>query len=421
MFQKRIYLDYASLTPIDPRVLRTMRRYSTSKYANPSSLYAEGVNAKKIIAASRSTVASFIHAHADEIVFTSGGTEANALALDGVVRAARAKGIARPHIIISAIEHSSIIETAGMLEGYGCDVTRLVVDSSGLVSLTELKAAINARTVLVSIMMVNNEIGTKQPIRDIAKLVRDSRTNMSYPLFHTDAAQATLEEALYVDKLGVDLLTLDASKMYGPRSIGCLYVRRGTPITPLIYGGGQESGMRSGTENLPAIAGFACAVELIEEEYKKEAFKKIDALRMYFVRELAMLRPNIRINSSLTQSVSHIVNVSIPGIDNEFFLFQLDARGIACSTKSSCLRDADESYVLRSIGADSATSLRFSFGRWTTQRDVKRALRAISTLLSTKQKTHLLRCKNGENKKVRHGESSDDEDLHDARIAGTHL
>lgn len=392
MLNKRIYLDYASLTPIDPRVLREIKAFSAPKYANPSSLYSEGVAAKKALENARKGVADTIHAQPDEIFFTSGGTEANALALDGVVRMARANGIQNPHIIISVIEHSSIIETANMLEKYGCEITRLAVNSAGVISLDELKKSIKSNTVLVSIMTVNNEVGSIQPIRDIAKIVRDARKNQdrtltqvvprsdlvfSYPLFHTDAAQAFLYQELYVEKLGVDLLTLDGSKVYGPRGIGCLFVKRNTPIQPVILGGGQEGGMRSGTENVPAIVGFANALDIAAKERAKES-ERIERLRDEFIRLLRKNKPEVVINGAGSQ---HILNVSIPGIDNEFLLFQLDAHGIACSTKSSCLRDDEESYVLKAIGANSGNSLRFSFGRWTTSREIGRAVKVICKIL----------------------------------------
>jgi cysteine desulfurase len=388
MFKKRIYLDYASLTPIDPRVTREMSKYSAHIYANPSSLYKEGVVAKKALVEMRKKVADTIHAHADEMVFTSGGTEANGLALEGVARAAHRNGILHPHIIISAIEHSSIIEVANMMEQHGCEVTRLPVDSSGVISLGELKKAIKPSTILVSIMTINNEIGSIQPIRDIAKVVRDARKekimgNTSepaaalYPIFHTDAAQAFLYEELFVEKLGIDLMTLDGSKVYGPRGVGCLYIKRNVPIEPIIYGGGQERGMRSGTENLPGISGFTKALEIAVGEREKEA-RRISQLRQEFITLLHKNKPAVKMNGN---GSPHILNISIPGVDTEFLLFQLDAHGIACSTKSSCLRDEDESYVLKAIGADSSHSLRFSFGRWTKNAHIKAAVKALLALI----------------------------------------
>ncbi len=392
MSKRRIYLDYASLTPIDPRVEREVSKYSSGEFANPSSLYAEGVAAKKALADARKKVADFIHAHPDEIIFTSGGTEANMLALEGVVRAARKAGMAKPHIVISAIEHSSIIETARMMEKHGCEVTRISVDKTGVVSVDEIKKAIKENTILISIMTVNNETGAKQPIREIAKVVRQfKKVNTTqvqssiaqYPLFHTDTAQAALHGELFVEKLGVDLMMLDAGKMYGPRGVGCLYVKRGTPIESIVYGGGQEAGMRSGTENIPGIMGFAKAVELAGIDLRlSRKVGQPHRLREMMIDGMKKIRSDISVNGEGAETSPHILNVSIPGIDNEFFLFQLDARGIACSTKSSCLRDEDESYVLRAMGADSRSSIRFSFGRWTTDRDIRKALKSIEEILN---------------------------------------
>ena len=421
MKKRRIYLDYASLTPIDPRVIREMKAYSSQTYANPSSLYREGVAAHTALNEGRTRTAAFLHAHPDEILFTSGGTEANGLALEGAGRTAHCSGIKKPHLIVSAVEHSSVLEVADMMERHGTEVTRLGVNEAGIISLDELKRALKPDTFMVSIMTVNNEIGTIQPIREIAKIIRQARerfrgtasgTSASpYPLFHTDAAQAASFMDLNAEKLGVDLLTLDGSKAYGPRGISCLYVKRGTPIEPIMYGGGQESGLRSGTENIPSIMGFAKALDIASSLREKESMR-INHLKAGFAADLKAIRPDITVNPSEEEQASgalsksgknvatfqksqngdaafatlvqapHILNVSIPGIDNEFFVLQMDARGIACSTKSSCLRDQDESYVLKAIGVDSKTSVRFSFGRWTKESDIKKALSAVKEVLN---------------------------------------
>ncbi|MCX6719319.1 MAG: cysteine desulfurase family protein [Candidatus Taylorbacteria bacterium] len=400
MFNRRIYLDYASLTPIDRRVQKEIRKYSSIKYANPSSLYKEGVVAKKAMNLGRARVAGFIQAQPNSITFTSGGTESNNLALIGSIEFLREKGVDydKMHVIISVIEHSSIRETANYLSGKGVAVDILSVDSNGLISLEDLKNKLRPNTVIVSIMTVNNEIGTIQPIREIVKVIRTFRKNnpkstfdfqdFKYPIFHIDAAQATLYEELNVEKMGVGLLTLDGAKVYGPRGIGVLFIRRDTPVVPIIQGGGQEAGMRSGTENIGAIMGFAKALELAAAERFEERVR-IGELRNFFIKELEAIKPDITVNgedSSLKRDIKeirspHILNISIPGIDNEFFVLQLDAKGIACSTKSSCLGDEEESYVLKAIGADSKTSIRFSFGRWTTKREIKRLVKVISNIL----------------------------------------
>jgi cysteine desulfurase len=417
---KRIYLDYASLTPVDHRVIREVKKYSSAKYANPSSLYKEGVAARKALEEGRKKVADFLHAHGDEIVFAGGGTEVNNLAIEGVLKAAHKIGLQKPHLIISSIEHSSVIEVANVAERIGCEVTRLAVDSRGVVSLDELKKAIKPNTVLVSIMMVNNEVGTVQPIYEALKIVRHARrTNANaekvdskYPLFHTDAAQALYED-INMESLGVDLLTLDSSKVYGPRGIGCLYIRRDTPIEPVVFGGGQERGMRSGTENVSAIMGFAKALEIVGTTRVSEE-DRIAQLSRFFIEKLRSIRSDVIVNGKEGSRIRsrrpsedakasenevpaqqsrtpfaenecgftpHILNVSIPGIGNEFFVLQLDAKGIACSTKSSCLRDEEESYVLKAMGANSKTSIRFSFGRYTQKRDIVKAAKIIASIL----------------------------------------
>lgn len=403
----RIYLDHASLTPIDQRVMAEMKEHSDARYANASSWYKEGVAAKKVLAEARKTVADFLHALPDEIAFTSGGTESNNIAIQGAVESLRAQGVEyeKMHVLVSVIEHSSVREVVNHLNGKGVRTGTIAVDPNGIVDLEDLRNKMRPNTVIVSVMAVNNEIGTVQPIREIAKIIRQARKkddrffdfqSFDYPMLHSDAAQAALYEDLNVQRSGVDLLTLDGSKICGPRGVGALFVKRGTPIVPIMYGGGQEDKLRSGTENIPAIMGFAKAIEIAGEEREKES-GRIDRLKRFFWQELRKIQPKVVINpkaadpmidrqtgAQVVDSVAtspHILNVSIPGINNEFFTIQLDAKGVAVSTKSSCLRDEDESYVLKSIGADSGDSVRFSFGRDTDKTALKRALRAIRGIL----------------------------------------
>lgn len=391
---KRIYLDYASLTPIDRRVINVINKYSRPNFSNPSSLYKEGVSAKESLKNFRDKIAGYLHAHPSEIFFTSGGTESNNLAILGSVEHLHNLGVEydKMHVLISIIEHSSIRECANHLQEKGVEVELLTVDEKGLISLDDLKKKIKSNTVIVSVMTVNNEIGTIEPIKEIAKTIRYFRSTIgsnsafnfqdyNYPIFHTDASQAFLYEDLNVEKMGVDLLTLDSSKVYGPRSTGLLFKRKNTPIEPIIFGGGQELGLRSGTENLPSIAGFARALEIATLE-RNDQFQKVIGLRDYFVEGLKSIRKDITINGGDGAHKSpHILNVQIPKIDNEFFVLQLDSKGIACSTKSSCLGDEEESYVLNAIGANSKESVRFSIGRYTTISDIKKALRIIAKVL----------------------------------------
>lgn len=409
---KRIYLDYASITPVDPRVEKQARKIVKKKMKaagvggafaalNPSSIHADGVSARKLIDDARTSAAGFLHAHADEIVFTGSGTESNNLAILGAVEAFLSvhpeKGYADIHILASEIEHASVLETVFYLRKKGATVELIPVDGAGVVRVDVLKKMLRPNTLLVSVMMVNNEIGTVEPIRDVVKVVRDFRkASGAGTMVHTDACQAPLFEDIDLTKLGVDLLSLDAHKVYGPRGVGLLYIRRGVELTPIIHGGGQEKGLRSGTENVPGIVGFTTALELAKEERAHEC-ERLGMLRHYFIQKLGEIEPGIVVHGPVSDGVSsfsggtspHIINVSIPNIDNEFFVLQLDARGISCSTKSSCLRDADESYVLKAIGATDAvnsgnqskTSLRFSLGRWTTRRELDRTLRVIRDLL----------------------------------------
>ncbi len=336
--------------------MKEIKKYSTTAYMNPSALYSSAVNSKKALASARKRIADVLHAHPDEIYFTGSGTEANNLALN-----------VEGEIIMSAIEHSSVISKSAKV---------VRVDTNGIINLEELKKSITAETRLVSIMLVNNEIGTIEPIQEIAKIVRDARKEFGTTiLFHTDACQAGLLP-LFVEKLGVDMMTLDGHKIYGPRGVGILYVRRGVKLDPIITGGGQEKGLRSGTENIPGIMGFALALEITDKLRDKE-FKRLNELKTFFIKELIGKFKNIKINAAPEKASPHILNISIPGIDNEFFVLKLDAKGIECSTKSACLKDEDESYVLRAIGADSKTSVRFSFGRETTKSQLKKVLKSI--------------------------------------------
>ncbi len=349
-----IYLDYASLTPIDKRVKKEMKKYETEDYMNPSALYASGVAAKKAVTEARERIARFLHAHPDEIIFTSGGTESNHLVF---------KKFQGKKIIVSAIEHSSIINCG--------NIVKVSVHENGIINLKELEKAITTETALVSVMMVNNEIGTVEPISEIAKIVRDAGKKFNTKIFfHTDASQA-MYLPLHVEKLGVDFMTLDGSKMYGPRGMGMLYIKRGTVEIE-----------RAGTENVPGIMGFATALEVADKMRDIEV-KKMVELKEFFWNELIKINSDIKINGSLENSVSNILNISIPNIDNEFFILQLDAKGIECSTKSACLHDEDESYVLRAIGANSKNSVRFSFGRTTSKSDVKKAAKVIAKILSS--------------------------------------
>jgi cysteine desulfurase len=441
--RRKVYLDYASLTPTDTRVMKEVERVSTIEYANPSSIHTAGVAAKKILEQSRTTVADFLHAHTDEIFFTASGTEANNIAIRGVVEAAKIEALresaVRPHghihIVVSEIEHTSVLETVKALAAANLgkeikmeiEIDFIPICSDGRIDLDALKKLLRPETILVSIMLVNNDIGTIQPIRQAAKIVRDFSKatremgqKMKRPiLFHTDACQAPLYLDINVETLGVDLLTLDSNKVYGPRGVGVLYKKRSVKIgdhadhadiVPIMTGGGHESGVRPGTENIPAIAGFAKALEIAAAERVSET-KRLLTLRNYFVEELKRLVPGIILNGSYVESERLVnnINVTFPrkqknGIDpdrdldfdHEFFLLELDVRGIALSTKSACLRDEDESYVVRALRnardrevdggssgreQSSAQAIRFSLGRKTAKKDIDYTLGMIDEIL----------------------------------------
>ena len=392
----KIYLDYASLTPTDKRVSAVVADYEKAeregKYGNPSSIYAAGVAAKKALEQARTVCAQSIHTHSDEIIFTGGGTEANNLAILGVVEATR-KNYKDIHIIVSAIEHTSVMETVFALQKKGVHLDILPVKQNGVVDLEILKRLLRPTTVLVSVMMVNNEIGTIQPIADIVKIVRDFRklNSRNFPLIHTDACQALLYMDINLEKLGVDLLSADSNKIYGPRSVGMLYVRRSaaTLIEPISFGGGQEKGLRAGTENVAGIVGFAKAIEIAAAERESEV-ARLTVLRDYCIKKLHTNIPNLTVNGDPIEHIANNINVSILHIDHEFLVLELDVRGISCSTKSACLRDSDESYVLKALHADAhdqsapqqaSQSLRISLGRFTSKKDIDYLIKTLTRLV----------------------------------------
>ncbi len=395
---KYVYVDNASLTPVDPRALREMASVSKMDIGNPSSIHRAGVAAKKILDTSRESVARCLHVHADEIVFTGSGTEANNIAILGVVEAylatTKGKTYKDIHIIVSAIEHASILEPVRHLENRGARVSYIPVDENGVIDVSEFKKMLIPETLLVSVMTANNETGTIQSVSDIVKIVRDfkNKTSAVYPLVHTDASQAVLYTEINLEKNGVDMLTIDSHKVYGPRGVGMLFIRRSAlfekKVLPILYGGGQEDGMRPGTENIPGIAGFAKAMGIAGLERVKETVRLMK-LRDYFLDRLLKIRSDAVIvgaykKGDATSRLANNINISFPGIDHEFLLLKLDARGIMCSTKSSCLRDDDESYVLRAMngaGRGIRESLRFTFGRYTKKQDLDYTLKNIDEVL----------------------------------------
>jgi len=374
---KRVYLDYASTTPLDSRVKKEIDRYLDTDFGNAGAIHSAGVVAKKSLEESRRKIAGLLSAKSDEIIFTGSGTEANNIAIFGAVISCRQRGILFEdmHFVTSMIEHSSVRECFRALEGRGATVTYVEVGARGVVDPKLVASALKDNTVLVSIMYANNEIGTIQPVREISKVIRahNSRKDKNLrTVFHSDGSQAPLYLPLNTESLGVDLLTLDGHKIYGPKGVGLLYISRGIDISPIMAGGFQERGVRPGTENIFGIVGLAKALELATKNRSKET-KRLQTILDYSLSLIERRLPDARLNGSRKMRLPNNLNISIPGIDSEFLIIALDRHGISASTKSSCLRDEPESYVIRALGDDgdyAKSSLRFSFGRDTTKADI---------------------------------------------------
>ncbi len=413
----RIFLDYASITPIAPEVLEAMRPWSEgegSNFANPSALYTEAIVAKDTVSMARRQIAEILSAQAPdgkEIIFTSGGTESNNLALLGVFNAyysttsnPTVQNIQKdtpvqfvPHYIVTAIEHPAILEVCEEIKRRGGEVTVLPVSEDGVVSAASVRDALRENTVLVSVMYANNEIGTVQPIHEIGRVIKEFRTQKkiqdssapgpTYPYFHTDACQAGLYLPLNILKLGVDLMTLDGIKLYGPRGIGLLYVRDGVQISPLLHGGGQQRGLRSGTENVAGIVGLAAALEVAETLREKESAQLTD-LRDYGIKKILEIFPHASLNGSGTERLPNNINICFPGIDAEFTVISLDIAGIAASYSSSCrtLSENSSSYVIEALGKKECaeSSLRFTMGRETTREDVDMLVEVLREVIKVK-------------------------------------
>ena len=389
---KNIYLDYASGAPLDARVFSAMKEFMTGNSANPSALHKEGVSARRAVEKARESVARILGVQKEEIIFTSGGTESNNLAILGVVASA-----STPHIVTINIEHPSVLEVCRYLEKEKkAEVTYVSVEQNGIVDPKKIKEAIRKNTVLVSVMYSNNEIGTIQPITEITKEIRHYRkiNNTRFPLFHTDAAQAMNYLPVKVDKLGVDLMSWNGSKIYGPKGAGALFKKRNIGLSPIMRGGSQEFGFRPGTENVAGIVGLARALEIAENMKEKE-FKRLTKLRDYFI---SLIRANRRIvlNGDPKERLPNNVNISIPGIESDLLVIELDAKGIAVSAKSACKSDdPEESYVIKAIRRQESLpsealaqegSIRFSLGRSTTKADIDYTLKALRHILSKLKK-----------------------------------
>ena len=371
---KEIYLDHAATTYLDPRVEKAMGPFWQNVFANPGSLHSPGLRAKEAVKKARETIAKIINAEPKEIIFTSGGTESINLAIKGIALQKKAG-----HIITSQIEHPAVLSTCAYLEKLGFAVTYLPVDQYGLIQPDQVEKAIQSNTILISIMYANNEIGTIEPIAEIGKIAKKHKI-----LFHTDACQAAGALNLNVKKLNVDLMTLNGSKIYGPKGIGILYKRADLKLEPLIHGGGQEAGMRSGTENVPGMIGFATALELAQKERIKES-KRLIQLRDYFIKRVLKEIPDTFLNGHPEKRLPNNINISFLNVEGESVLLYLNEKGICVSTGSACSSQKLEiSHVLKAIGLRHEAahgSIRFTMGKKTTKTGLDYVIKVLPEVI----------------------------------------
>ena len=382
---RRIYLDNSATTPIAPEVVEAMMPYLTDKFGNASSIHFFGQEAKAAVDKARHQVAELLNARPNEIVFTSGGTEANNLAIRGLAQA----NPAGKHIITSTIEHSAVLAPCQNLESQGYDVSYLPVYENGIVRVDDIREAMREDTFLISIMTANNEIGTLQPVEEIGRLVRELRATGRKIWFHTDAVQAAGKINLDVEEIGCDLLSISAHKIYAPKGIGCLYVRRGVRLHPQNLGGHQERERRGGTEPVPNVVAFGAAAELVKNELETSS-ATLGSLRDKLESSICEMISGTTVNGDPERRIPTLSNISFASIEGEALLINLDMQGIAVSTGAACSSGTLEpSPIIRALGADDERArgaLRFSLGRFNTSEDVERLLdvlpRSVDTLRS---------------------------------------
>lgn len=377
METNKIYLDHAATTPMIPEVFEAMKPYLTEEYGNPSSIYTIGQKAKNDMQIARTEIAEILGCYPEEIIFTSGGTESDNLAILGVARANKHKG---NHIITTNIEHHAVIHPCEALEKEGFDVTYIPVEENGIVDPAKIKENVREDTILISVMYANNEIGTIQPIAKIGRMCKKK----GIP-FHTDACQVAGTLPINVDRLHLDLMTLNGSKIYGPKGIGLLYVRQGTNIQPIMYGGEQERRIRPGTENVAGIIGLAKALNLAQESQENENARLIE-LRDYMIKELCERIPKTKLNGDEEMRLPNNINVSILDIEGEAMLLRLDMMGIAASSGSACTSGSlDPSHVILALGESyekAHGSIRFTLGKDTTKKDIDYVLDVLPKIVS---------------------------------------
>lgn len=374
-----IYLDYAAATPMDRRVLKAMQPFFSDAFYNPSANYLAAKAVSKDLLMARTAVAHWLGARPLEVIFTAGGTEANNLAIQGIMQQ-----YPDANVVVSAIEHESVLAPA---EAYAHKI--VTVDKQGNLNLDDLKRKVDDQTVLVSVMYANNEVGTVQPLRDVAQLVKDIRDarrkqGNAFPLYlHTDACQAANYLDLHAARLGVDLMTLNGGKIYGPKQSGVLFIKSGVELHPQILGGGQERNLRSGTENVAAAIGFAEALDIAQDTRHEEA-RRLTDLQQYFMMQLEMQLPAVVINGSRKKRLPNNVHITLPKTDNERVLVELDEQDILAAAGSACsASDEEPSHVLKAMGVsdtDAQSSLRFTMGRTTTKTEIDQVVAALKLL-----------------------------------------
>lgn len=398
--RKRVFLDYTSITPIDGKVAAEVQKVQKKFWANASSLHTEGESAKNVLEEARTKIARVLHCRSNEIFFTSGGTESLNLAIEGVVKASIEK---LPHIITSAIEHPAVLEPIkSLLKEKKVEVSFIVPNEKGIINPESVKKEIKENTVLVAVQHANNEIGTIQSIRKIAEIIKISTPNPSpwqgegkrerTPYLLVDACQSVLYENVSAERLGADLLVLDGIKMYGPRGSGVLMVKRGVNISPVIFGGGQERGLRPGTENISAAAGLAKALEIAVQKREKES-SRLAGLRDYAIAKILKKIPGTSLNGGQENRLPNNINICLPGQDSEFLVIKLDTLGFAVSAASAChtLSLENGSYVIESIGPSTSSgqvnrecassSLRITLGRDTKKSDLDKFISTLKKII----------------------------------------
>lgn len=380
---KKIYLDHAATTPLDKNAAKAMDFCFKNIYGNAGSLHKAGIEAKNVLQAARKDVAKILNVKTEEIIFTGSGTESDNLAILGAARANKKSG---NHIIVSAIEHHAVLNATEQLKKEGFLVDFAKVDKDGIVIIEDLQKLVKNSTFLVSVMHANNEIGTIQPVKEIVEAVKKIKPDI---IFHTDACQSAGYLDLDVKKLGVDLLTLNGSKIYGPKGTGVLYVKTGVKIDPIIFGGGQEAGLRSGTENVPGILGLAEALKIADKKKKQESEREIK-LRDYFIKQIFKNISRVVLNGHSKKRLPNNVNISVQGIEGEAMLLWLDKYGIFASTGSACdSKSLEPSHVILALGKPyefANSNLRFTLGRQTTKKDIDYVLKILPKIVKELRK-----------------------------------